>query len=455
MISIVAVVGLRNLALLSFVNGDILYYIGLSVITFLLPAMLVITDFGTVWQKKGDLYSWVKMALGVEAAFFAVWLKWAKSLFTFPLVLAFFAGTFGYIVAPHEVSNKYYLTAVIWLGFIGMSYLSYHGIKASSWFSLYTGLVGVILPCVLLVLFATIWSAHHFTQLRVLALQEWGASLNLHKLVALCIIFLCFAGIEGVSACLGTSQQRRRFFPKVLWSTAFIGVCVFLLGALACSAVLPSQHLDLITGLMQTFKAYLISWHMLWLTPVLALFLVLGVVGSLSNWSTFSNRGMLYASKDGLLPPPIQRLNRYGAPSILIIFQCIFVLLVSLVFIYMPNTSSAFWMLSLLAVQVYLLSYLLLFVSAIVIYFRHERRKKTVVTKVKIVVAAMGFLSSLAVFFLGFVTPAGVKVTSLLRYESTLLGFIFLFLGVGAIILVRRRASWKLFAQAQALTGHR
>ena len=71
--------------------------------------------------------------------------------------------------------------------------------------------------------------------------------------------------------------------------------------------------------------------------PVVAVMLVMGGLGGVSNWIIAPTKGLLVAAEDGNLPAFFQRANRQGAPIVMLIMQAIIVTLLSALFLFMPR----------------------------------------------------------------------------------------------------------------------
>jgi len=169
-----------------------------------------------------------------------------------------------------------------------------------------------------------------------------------------------------------------------------------------------------------------------WVLPIVAILLVIGGMGGVSNWIIAPTQGLLIAAHDGHLPRRFRRSNRFDAPISLLVWQAIIVSLLSLVFLLFPSVNASYWFLTVLAAQVYMLMYILMFASGI--YLRYKHAKKTRGYKVPFgkagmwVVGVMGLIACFLTIVVGFIPPAGMVIGSLFRYESILCIGLFLIL---------------------------
>jgi amino acid transporter len=123
--------------------------------------------------------------------------------------------------------------------------------------------------------------------------------------------------------------------------------------------------------------------------------------------------------------------------------QGIIVSVLAVMFALIPSVSSAFWILSAMAVQLYLIMYMMMFLSAL------KLRKIAPDVSRGFRVPAMsffgwlGFVASLAAFFLGFVVPSGTTANQLTYALFLIVGIAIL--GCGPFIFyARRRPDWDM-----------
>jgi amino acid transporter len=132
-------------------------------------------------------------------------------------------------------------------------------------------------------------------------------------------------------------------------------------------------------------------------------------------------------------------------PKTLLLTQALLVSLLSLLFVFMPSVSSAFWILSALVTQLYLIVYVLLFGAAL----KLRKTKPDVKRPYKIPtwglwsLCSLGVLSSLGTFFISFFPPSQIKSGNSLFYVFFLLGGILVACTLPSVILFFQHPSWK------------
>src|SRR2546425_12974293 len=63
-ITIAAVIGIDTLGAVSSSGAQVLTWLLISAVTFLLPYGLLIAELGTTFPREGGIYEWCKMAVG-------------------------------------------------------------------------------------------------------------------------------------------------------------------------------------------------------------------------------------------------------------------------------------------------------------------------------------------------------------------------------------------------------
>lgn len=176
---------------------------------------------------------------------------------------------------------------------------------------------------------------------------------------------------------------------------------------------------------------------MVWMTPIVCVLLAYGSFTMAVTWMVGPSKGVLEVAKEGLLPAFMKKENGHGMPIGTLIVQASIASILSLSILFMPTISSAFWIMSALAAQLYLVMYLLMFAAAIKLrYARPDVKRPYIVPggkKGMWVVSGVAFLASLFVIFFGFSPTQGVREKGVLAM-ATYTGF--LIIGMMIFILI-------------------
>ncbi len=438
---------LRNLPIVSeYGFGSPFFYL-LVALVFLFPAALVSAELATGWNQTGGVYIWVREAFGPGWGFFAVWMQWIHNVTWFPAILSFSATALAYLINPALAENKLYLIGCILGGFWGFTFFNYFGLKTSSWFSAIGVFAGTIIPGFLLIALGIAWIALGNPIQIAFSYEALIPPMdNIQNLVFLTGLFLAFGGLEVSAVHAREVHNPQKTFPRAILIAAVLSLVIYAAGALAIAIMIPKENISLVAGLMEAFELFLVHFHLGWLVPPIGLMIVLGAVGELNAWIIGPVRALHATSKHGDLPPIFQKLNSHGIPANLLLFQGSIVSIAAFVFLFMPSASSAFWILSAMSAQLYLIMYFLMFLAAIRLRYSHPHIERTYRIPYRMpgiwFVGTLGALSSLFAFLIGFVPPGQLKVGNLFFYEGFLMGGIFLMSIIPYIIYRFRNPSW-------------
>ena len=449
MLNVSIMASLRNLPLVAEFGLSAVTFFFIVALFFLIPCALISAELATGWPKEGGIYIWVREGLGDRWGFMAIWMQWVHNVAWYPVIMSFVAVTMAYLVSPTLGENKFFVLSVVLVGFWGMTFLNYLGIKTSGWFSTIGVIVGTILPGAFIIFLGISWIAGGHPVQTPLTLDAMIPSFkDIGNLVFLTGLFLAFAGLEVSASYASDVQNPQRNFPRAIILGAIITFALFMLGSLAIAVVIPKQEISLVAGLMDAFRSFFQYYNLTWILPIMAFLLIIGAIAEVNSWIIGPVRGLHATSVHGNLPPFFQTVNKHDVPTRLLLFQAVLMSITSLVFLYMPQISSAFWMLTALSAQSYLIMYILMFVAAIKLRYSkpHVPRAYRVPFKMKGIwlFCAMGILSSCFAILLSFVPPTSLKVGSPVVYVSLLGIGLFVMCAIPHYIHRHRKPHWKL-----------
>ncbi len=448
MLNLSVMASLRNLPIIAEYGLESAIFYFIVALLFLFPAALISAELATGWSETGGIYIWAKEAFGPGWGFFAVWMQWIHNATWFPAILSFSATALAFLFNPALADNKIFLLCVVLIGFWGFTIFNYFGLRTSTWFSTIGVIAGTIIPGILIIALGLHWiGTGHPLAIDISWKGLVPKSAGIQDLVFLTSLFLAFGGLEVSAVHAGEVKNPQKSFPRAIAIAAGIALVLYVVGALSIAIMIPKEQISVISGLMEAFHLFFTNMGISWLIIPVGLMIILGAVGELNAWIIGPIRAMHATTKHGDLPPFFQKLNRHGMPAHLLLFQAIVVTLVSFVFLLMPSASSAFWILSAMSVQLYLLMYIVMFLAAIKLRYSHPHIKRTYKIPFRMHgiwwIASIGTISSVFAFFIGFIPPAQLDVGSLWFYEGFLIFGIFIMCLVPYLIYHFRKPSWK------------
>lgn len=447
MLNVAIMASLRNLPLVASYGLSAIVFFAIVAIFFLIPSALVSAELATGWPKSGGVYIWIREALGDRWGFFAVWMQWIHNVAWYPVILSFVASTLAYVINPALLNYKIYIVSVILLSFWGMTLLNYLGIKTSSWFSTIGVIVGTIIPGLFIIALGLIWIIEgRPIEIPINFQAVMPDFSNLGNISFLAGLFLAFAGLEVSSAYAAEVKNPQKNYPRSIILAALITFLIFMLGALAIAVVVPRKDISLVTGLIEAFQVFFGAYHLDGILPLIAILLAIGAIAEVNAWIVGPVKGLYATSIHGNLPPLFQKLNKRGMPTYLLLFQAIIVTTTSLVFLELPTLSASFWILSAMSAQIYLVMYILMFISAIRLRYTkpHVPRAYRVPYQGRgiWIVSILGIMACIFAILLAFTPPSQLNVGNLVFYEGFLIAGLLVMSIIPLVIHSLRKPHW-------------
>ena len=450
MMNLAVICSLRGLPMMAEEGFSLVFYYLLTVLVFLIPVSLVSAELATGWPPHGPggVYIWVKEAFGERWAFLAIWLQWIQNVIWFPTVLAFIAGTIAYIFDPRLAESKLYMVIVILVAYWAGTFANFRGMKTSGSIISICVIAGVFLPGTLIIALGIIWlTAGNVLQITFSAQTLLPDMSNVNNIVFLAGAFLIFSGMEVSAVHANSVRDQKRDFPRAIFLSAGIAVIILIVGSLAIAIVIPQKQISLVAGIMEAFRLILNRYHMGWMVPIIAFLVAFGSIGELTTWIVGPSKGLYTTARDGNLPPFLQHMNRHGVATHILVTQGLVVTILAFMFLFMPNVSSSYWILSALCVTLYLTMYLILFASAIRLrYIQPEVHRAYRIPLGKfgmLVTGITGMAGALFAIAVSFLPPSQLNTGSTLFYELFLIIGLLLMLSIPLLIYHFKKPSWK------------
>jgi amino acid transporter len=274
---------------------------------------------------------------------------------------------------------------------------------------------------------------------------------NINSIVLLTTFVFLFMGVEMSAAHAKEIKNVKRNYPLALLIVGVVTVALSIPGALLVAMIVPNKDLNLLSGVMQAFaRISRILGTYGWLVAVIALLHVIGGIGEASTWALGPVRSLVSTAKDGNLPPALQKLNKNGIPATMMFVQAGFITFWAVIYAILPGgVNSAYWMLSSLAVAVYILMYFFMYAAAIRLRYNHPEVKRPFAVpggKAGIwVVAGWGIVAMVSLLILTLIPPSQISFFRISPFVYLL------FMGIGTLAVLAipliiyrlKKPSWK------------
>jgi glutamate:GABA antiporter len=416
----------------------------LPAFVFLVPVSLVAAELASGWP--GGVYNWVQEGITAPMGLLAVWCEFAQTIFYYPALLAYVAGTLAYVIDPSLAGNGVYTASIIIVLFWGGVFVSSRGATLVAALSSRGTLIGTLIPAAVLVALGVAYllqgnhsaapmSTHHL-------LPAWT---GLASIVLIVNSFFTYAGIEVNAVHVDELRNPGRDFPKSIFLAMALVLAVFVFPTLAISWVIPSHQISFTAGVMQAFDTLLKHFGLGFVVPIIAIALAIGALAGMMAWLDGPSEGLLRIGREqGFLPPYFQRVNRQGIEVRILTAQGIVITLIAFLYAFIPDVSRAYWIFAAMATQVYLIMYVLMFVAAIRMRRMQPDHARGYRAPALGLLCIMGALSSVAALLIGFIPPSQFGHLNPLRYALLVLAGILVIGVLPPFLLDRlRKPAWK------------
>ncbi len=440
MINIIAIDSLRNLPV-NAVNGfSIPFYYLIACLFFLIPCALVTAELATHYPKTGGAYVWIRTAFGQRMGFVAIWLQWIYNVCWYPTILAFVAANIAYFIDPNLVNNKIYMISMIIGLFLIATLVNSFGMKVSSTISVFSAIIGTIVPMVTIIFLALSWMVQSHPLAIHPSLSAFFPSMrDGNNMAFIVIILFSVFGLEMSATHAESVKEPEKNYPKALLYSSIFIVLSLILSSLAIALIVPPHKLDIISGLDQAFALFLSAEQLSFLLPVLIFAIIIGSFGGIAAWVIGPTKGLMVAAEDGSLPEFFGQHNRFGSPMRILLLQALMVILICSLFVFVRSFNTSYWILSDLTAQLAILFYMLFFAAAFRLHSKLPINPQAFRLKrwTMNLSCGFGFFACLFAFIAGFIPPAAIEIKNVFSYELILIIGITLFALIPLVIVTK------------------
>ncbi|MGO9854719.1 MAG: APC family permease, partial [Acidimicrobiales bacterium] len=393
----------------------------LPAFVFLVPVSLVAAELASGWQ--GGVYNWVREGVSAPMGLLAVWCEFAQTIFYYPALLAYVAGTLAYVIDPSLAANGVYNAVVIIVLFWGGVFISSRGVGLVARLSSSGTLIGTLIPGAILVALGVAY---------LLQGNHSAAPLNTHHLlpawtgIASVVLvvnsFFTYAGIEVNAVHVDDLSNPGRDFPRCIFLAMALVLAIFILPTLAIAWVIPEHQISFTAGVMQAFNRLFAHFGIGFAVPLVAIALAIGALAGMMAWLDGPSEGLLRIGREqGFRPPYFQKVNGQGIELRILTGQAMVITVIALLYAFIPNVSRAYWMFAVMATQVYLIMYVLMFIAAFRLRRKQPDHSRGYRAPALGLLCSVGAVSSVAALIIGFVAPSQFGHSNRLRYALLVL----------------------------------
>lgn len=290
----------------------------LAAVLFMAPLTVAVAALVAKYPGAGGLYLWTREDFGAWPGFLCFWVYWMGIAFLFPSAALLYVrvgfSMFGSSFARLG-DNRFCLLAatlaMIWIA-LGSNLI---GLKVGKWTenigALATWAVGLLLAAVAWMVWMRRGSA---TPMHILPKWNWG-TVNFWAAIA-----YAMSGMEGPGMMAGEIRDPERTMRRAGWIASAFVAAFYVSATVAFLVVLSPENISEMNGFAEVGNSAGLLLGATWLSPLIALLVVVSGVGLVGGIGTATSRLPFAAGMDRLLPAAFGKIHpRWGTPYVSIL----------------------------------------------------------------------------------------------------------------------------------------
>lgn len=410
---------------------QLVFFLIVGGLLWFLPVSLCAAEMATVegWEE-GGIFTWVSNTLGERWGFAAIFFQWFQITVGFVTMIYFILGAFSYVLDwPALASNPMVQFVGVMIIFWSLTFSQLGGTKYTARISKVGLIVGILIPALILFGLAIAYlisGGPLNVEISSQALIPDFSQIN--TLTIFASFVLAFMGVEASASHVNELQNANRNYPLAMVMLVILTIALDTFGGLAIAATVPAKDLQLNSGVVQSFVALLthISPQLAWIAKVIAVLLACGVMAEVSAWVVGPSRALYYTAQKGILPSYFKKVNQHEVPIPLIMVQGIIVTIWATVLTFGGGGANISFLTAIsLTVVIYLVAYVLFFISYLVLVFKKKELKRAYHVPGgiigKFITAIVGLFITLCTFVVSFFPPSQLAASNDGQYETILI----------------------------------
>lgn len=426
------VISVNELAPFGKTGATALFYLLIAGLIWFVPITQMSGEMASIdgWDK-GGIFTWVKGSLGDKTGWTAMFYQWIHITVGMNTMMYVIIGSLSITLGTPWFNTTPWIRFLLMMVIIwSITLVEMAGVKKIGHIAVWLFGLGIALPVILLIISFLVY----LSQGKTLYLNITWSNLIPHQLngttlVAFVPFMLAFCGGEA-SAPHVKYLEKPKQYSKVMLALAATAICFDLLGSMSIGMSVPKDQIQNSTGFVYTFGHLLDSIGLPGdlLEKIIGVLLACGIIGELGNWLAGPSQGMFEAAKEGYMPKFFAKSTKRDVPMRLIILQTIIVSISAALITFTSGTDADFaFNVSLAATTAqYLMVYILMLISYIVLKLKHEDLHRTYYmtknAKLSIFVAAVALVITVIAFFISFIPAQGTPAHLRDAYVWTMIG---------------------------------
>lgn len=404
----------------------LIFFLMICGIFWFLPIALCSAELATMdGNQEGGIYSWVGKPLGEKFGFASLFFQWFQITVGFVTMIYFIIGTLAYSFDLPAINNNpiFKFLCVIGIFWI-LTILQFKGTQATAKLAKYGFSIGVILPVAIMLVLAI----KYFMDGNPVSSNFTNSSFipKGNEIAGLTSFILAYTGVEASATHFNDLDNPNKTYPKLLILLVIVGILMSTIGGSIVSMVLGGT-ISSSEGVMDAVTQLISPHHISFFVKSMGVLMAFGILAQVASWIVSPTEGLRFAATKGLLPDDFTKQNKAGVPVKILLIQGVIVTIWAALLTFGSGSSGgniAYQSAISLTVLIYLIAYILFFVSYLVVVKKHKDVKRDFQIPggnvVKYIVATVGLLISIFAVFTSFMVPPTIPESSSGSYLTML-----------------------------------
>jgi glutamate:GABA antiporter len=425
-------------------NGGVTIWLWIiSLLLFFWPQGIAVIELAQRYPGEGGVYLWAKEVFGDFHGFLSGWCYWTNNMLYVPTVMLYFVGVSVFVLGPNHQAlgdSKVFALIASTILLIVLTVLNIVGLGVSKWLNNLGAIGTAIAAIVLFGLGLVVWWRFGTT----VSAADFRIPAN-PRFVLNSFGVICFGlvGLELASIMGDEIRDPKRTLPGAVAWGGIISGALYIGTTLTLLIAVSKNDISVLQGIVQAVGHMATRIGIAWIVAPFALMLSLSIAGIASAWMGGSARIPFVAGLDSYMPSWLGKVHpRYATPYAALIVQGIVSLILVIInFAASGGVQEAFQTMLSLAVVLQLIPFLYVFGALLKFAADKSSRPVRYSRGVMALAGGSGFLTTLLGIGLAF-SPAR-QITSVWRYEITMIGLTIFFIGLAAFFFFvygRRKA---------------
>ena len=370
------VAGLPNAQTLAVDGFSSVSLLVIGAIVTLTPAALIAGELGTSFIAEGGIYAWVSAAFGPRAGFVCIFLQWAVQILLLVTVLAYLASTLGLAFGSASFgAENIVIMAVIVVVAVVATLLNFLGLRDVGVLGTVAMTIATIIPAATILGFGIAAVATGHSQIPLGLSHLMPETQNTTAWASIGGAIAAFTGVEVSAAFIPHLKRPVRDYLLGIAGASIVCIVLMVSVTLVIAMSLPANQINIVQGLPDTIRTLTAHFGVGWLGTLVLLGIVIGFTMRQTNVLLGPATALVATAKDGHLPRSLGKLTPRGVPKTLLLVQMAIILGIGLIFAFTP-VQQAFWILVIVATNLYMVVYTVMFLAALRLRYKDPDRKR-------------------------------------------------------------------------------